>query len=172
MRSRTIALGGLLAVGVVLVVLVKAPVRLTGHEQVRGTRVFAVNRAAVRGIDVELEGRRFAALRTGDGWQLDGRAASVGEADALNDLLDLLADMRAVDAFRAADLAAFGLDSPRGRIELATPAAHRRLVIGGFNAAGSITYVRRDRDPRVLQVGTFLLSSLERVFYQRDLKRG
>ena len=25
-----------------------------------------------------------------------------------------------------------------------------------------------DRDPRVFQVGTFLLSSLERVFYQRD----
>jgi hypothetical protein len=130
--------------------------------------VLRADRPAVRGIEAEVEGRRFVAERTADGWRLDGHPASPGAADALNDLLDLLVDLRAVDAFRASDPAVFGFDSPRGTIELVTPRARRRLVIGRLNAAGSVAYARRDRDPRVLQVGTFLLSSLERVFYQRD----
>ena len=168
MLRRTIALGGLVAVGVALVVLVKAPVRQTGHEAVRGSRLLRVARVAVRGIEVELEGRRFAAERAADGWRLDGRPASAGAADALNDLLELLVDLRAVDAFRAADPRVFGLDRPRATVELVTPPSRHRLVVGGFNVAGSVAYARRDRDPRVFQVGTFLLSSLERVFYQRD----
>jgi hypothetical protein len=130
--------------------------------------VLRADRPAVRGIEAEVEGRRFVAERTADGWRLDGHPASPGAADALNDLLDLLIDLRAVDAFRADDPKVFGLDRPRVTVELVTPRARRRLVIGGFNAAGSVVYARRDRDPRVFQVGTFLLSSLERVFYQRD----
>jgi hypothetical protein len=167
-HRRTIALGGLVAVGVVLVVLVKAPVRLTGRELVRGSHVLRVDRADVRGIDVDFEGRHFAAVRSGEGWQLDGGAASAGAADALNDLLDLLVDLRAVDVFRASDPKPFGFDPPRGTVELVTPGTRRRLVIGGLNTAGSVAYARRDQDPRVYQVGIFLLSSLERVFYQRD----
>ena len=168
MLRRTIALGGLVAVGVVLVVLVKAPVRLTGREKVRGTRVLRVDRDDVRGIDVTLEGRHFVAAHSSDGWQLDGKPAAAGPADALNDLRDLLVDLRAVDVFRPSDPTTFGLDRPRATILVSTPTVRRRLVIGGLNAAGSVAYARRDRDPRVFQLGAFLLSSLERVFYQRD----
>lgn len=168
MIRRTVALGGLVALGVALVVLVEAPVRRTGREMVRGSRLLRAGRPAVRAIEAEVEGRRFIAERTADGWRLDGRPASPGAADALNDLLDLLVDLRAVDAFRADDPNIFGFDRPRATVEVLTPRVRRRLVIGGFNAAGSIVYARRDRDPRVFQVGTFVLSSLERVFYQRD----
>ena len=168
MLGRTLALVGLVAIGVTLVVLVKPPVRRTGREMVRGSRLLRVGHAAVRGIEVELEGRHFSAARTADGWQLDGTPASAGAADALNDLLELLVDLRAVDAFRAPDPKVFGLDQPRGTVELVTPRTRCRLVIGGTNAAGSVAYARRDRDPRVFQIGMFILSSLERVFYQRD----
>ena len=44
----------------------------------------------------------------------------------------------------------------------------RRLVIGDLNAAGGALYARREGDPRVLEVGSALLSDLERVFFNRD----
>jgi hypothetical protein len=122
----------------------------------------------VRGIEVALGERRFAARRTEQGWEIDGSAAGRGAAEALDGLLDTLVHLRAVDTFRNRDTSAFGLARPRATIDLVTVRGVRRLVIGDMNVTGTTLYARRIGDPRVLQVGTLLLSELERVFYFRS----
>ena len=165
---RTVVLAGLVVLGATLVVLVRAPVRPRGQFAVRGHRVFGLGRGAVRGIEVALEGRRFSARRTAEGWEIDGRRASPGTAAALDDLVETVAGLRAVDSFRSRDTASYGLERPHAAIEVVTARGVRRLVIGDLNAAGSAFYARRAGDPRVLQVGSGLLTGLERVFFNRD----
>jgi hypothetical protein len=147
---------------------VRAPEPQPASQARRGHRVFGLAHAAVRGLDVTLGTRSFSARRAGRGWELDGRAASPREAEALDDLLDALVGLRAVDVFRPREAASYGFDRPAATIEVHTPRGVRRLVLGGMNSAGSALYARRIADPRVLQVGTLLLTELERVFYNRD----
>jgi uncharacterized protein DUF4340 len=154
--------------GALLAVLVRAPVRPRGLFAVRGHRVFAVERSAVRGLEVVLDDRRLRAERTQRGWEIDGRATAAGATAALDDLLDTVVGLRAIDAFRSHDRAPYGLDRPRGTIELVTARGRRRLLLGSLNSAGSALYARREGDPRVLLVGTILLAEVERVFYARE----
>src|SRR5689334_23917245 len=49
---------------------------------------------------------------------------------ALDDLVETLVGLRAVDSFRGRDGASYGLDRPRVTIEVATARGVRRLVIG------------------------------------------
>lgn len=135
---------------------------------VRGHRVFGMTRAAVREVAVEMGDRRFAARRSAGSWELDGAPASQGAAAALDDLVDTLAHLRAIDVFRPRDGASFGLDQPTAVVTLTTRLRTRRVVVGSANAAGSAFYARRDGSPRVVQIGAGVLSQLERVFYQRD----
>jgi hypothetical protein len=139
---------------------------------VRGHRVFGVAKTSVRQIDVALGERRFTARRTDAGWELDGRPAGPGAAAALDDLLLGLVDLRAVDVFRPRDGSTFGLDVPRATITLHTARGTRRVAVGGANVAGSAFYARREGSPRVVQVGTLILSRIERVFFQRDRPPG
>lgn len=162
-------LTGLVAVAALLLVRTPVPVRRSGFYALHGHRVFRAGRQAVTGIDVEYEGRRFAARRAADGWRIDGAPASAGTADALDGLLDTLLSLRAVDVFRSREAHTFGLDAPRGHITLVTGRGPRRLAIGAFNGGGTAFYARCGRDPRVLLVGGLVLSELQRVFYTRDL---
>ena len=161
---------GLVAIGAALVVVVRPPVRLTGLDAVRGHHVFGV-RGPVQAVEVTWEGRRLSARRAGLGWEVDGAVASPGTADALEDLVATLVRLRALDAFRAGDGAAYGLDRPRGTIALVRAGGTRRIVVGETNAAGSAFYARRDGEARVLQLGTGLGSAVERVLYHRDHQR-
>lgn len=126
--------------------------------------MFGVARADVRGLEVRVGERGIVARRTAGGWEVAGRPARASEADALNDLLDTLVGLRAVDAFRGRDQSSFGFDRPRAEIDLFTDRGRRRLVLGNLNAAASAVYVRRERDPRVFTVGSLLLTEIERVF--------
>jgi len=166
---RTLVLSGLVALGVALVVVVRPPVRETGREAVRGQRVLRLRDPVVERLEVELGDRRFTARPTGAGWEIDGRPASRGTTEALGSLLDTLVELRAVDAFHPRDGSSYGLDRPRGTIAVTTDRGTSRLVLGDWNAAGSTIYARRGTDTRVLRVGIYLLSTLERVFYHRDL---
>ena len=130
--------------------------------------MFGIERDAVQGVDAVLDGRRFSARRAPGGWELDGRPASAASADALEDLVETVAGLRAIDAFRARGASSYGLDRPRGAIELATSHGARRLTLGALNSAGSAFYARRTGDPRVVLVGTIVLSDVERVLYTRD----
>lgn len=161
-------LAALVAVGAVLVLVVRAPVQRTGLYALRGHRVFGVPRGAVRGIEVVMGGRRFSARRLDHGWEIDGRGANPGTGDALEDLVETVARLRAVDVFRPKDGTSYGLEQPRGTITVTTARAVRRLLLGDSNTAGSALYAHRGEDPRVIQVGTLLLSEIERVFYHRD----
>ncbi len=165
---RTAVLVVVVALAAGLVLVLRAPVRRTGAQAARGTRVFRVPRQAVRGVDVTLGERRVAARRDAAGWKLDDRPASASLAAALDDLVLALVELRALDAFRPRESVSYGFDRPQGVIALATAARSVRLVLGEPNAAGSALYARRAGDPRVLQVGTGLLSSLERVFYRLE----
>jgi len=165
---RTLLLASLVALGAVLALMVRAPLRRRRPPALSGHRVFAIRPGAVRGLEVAIEGRRFVGRRTEHGWEIDGRPATAGVADALAGLVDTLVALRAVDVFRPRDAASYGLDRPRGTVAVLTARGARHLVLGGFNSAASALYARREGDPRVLQVGTLLLSEVERVFYQRD----
>jgi uncharacterized protein YgbK (DUF1537 family) len=129
--------------------------------------VLPVAAAAVRGVAVRWASVGFAAERTAGGWRFDGRAASPAAAQALDALVAQLARLRAVDAFRADDLAQFGLAPAEGAIVLTTGAGVRRLDLGRFTTTGGALYARREGHPRVFLVGSGLLSSLERVRFQR-----
>jgi hypothetical protein len=163
---RTAALLGLVLLGAVLVVLVRPPERPPPPGE-RGHRIFRVRPDAVRGIDVTVGERSFSARRSGDGWAIDGKPADAHTAEALGDLVTTLATLRAVDVFRHEDPSHFGLEQPSGTITLVTTRGERRLTLGTHNLASSALYARRDGDPRLLQVGTLLLSALDRVFYRR-----
>ena len=155
--------------GVLLVTIVRAPVRPTGPETVRGHRVFGRDR--VERVEVTWGGRSFTARRESGGWQIDGERAGPQAADALADLVHALRDLRAVDVFRPRDTATYGLKRPGGIIVVTTTHRVRRLVVGGLNAAGSALYARREGDQRVLQIGIGLGSAVERVLYDRDRQR-
>jgi hypothetical protein len=148
--------------------VVRAPERKTGLYAVRGSRVVRVPRHAVRRLQVTLGDRRFSAEHTAAGWQIDGRPASAGTAAALEDLTVALSGLRAVDTFRSRDASTYGLDRPQGTIDVVTARRVHRLLLGSLNAAGSTLYARRLGDPRTLQLGTLLLTEIERVFYNRD----
>jgi Domain of unknown function (DUF4340) len=172
MLRRTLVLAGLVVLGVVLLRLVPAPERLTGLERVRGTRVVRIPRHRIRSLDVVLDGRHFLARRRRGGWTVGGRAVSGETAEALDDLAETLVGLRAVDAFRAHGDATYGLDAPRGTIEIRGRRRAVRLSLGEPNAAASAIYARRSGDPRTLQLGTYLLSAIDRVFYRLGLDRG
>jgi hypothetical protein len=167
---RTLALSGLVFVGLVLVAVVEPPRRLTGLERSRGPRPFRTSARGIRRIEVEADGRRLAADRVHDGWRVEGAPASPVLRDALDALADELAGLRAVDAFRPSSLAALGLDPPEGAIVVTTPRGVERLAIGGLNAAGSTVYAKRDGHDRVLQLGVYLVEVVQRVFGARDVQ--
>ena len=151
-----------------LVLTIRAPERRTGFYALRGHRVFGVPARAVTGIVVVLGDRRFEAEQHGEAWTIDGRAATPGTAAALGDLATTLAGLRSVDVFRARDGASYGLGQPHGWVEVRTARVRRRLDLGDLTAGGGTLYARRAGDPRVLQIGTGLLSSFQRVLYERD----
>lgn len=169
---RTLALAALAAVGVVLVLLVRAPVRRTGLGAVRGHRVVRVPAAAVVRVELAYAGETLRARRTNGGWEVDGRPAGPGVTDALADLIHMLTTLRAIDVFRPPDRATYGLDRPRSHIVIATARRAVTLDLGEVNAAGSAVYARRTGDPRVLLLGTTVASAMERVLYQRRVAGG
>jgi hypothetical protein len=117
----------------------------------------------VTALDVRVGGRGTTAARGAAGWTIGGRAAPLMVAAALDDLVGVLADLRAVDAFRTTAFAEFGLDPPAATITITTADGVRRLALGKRNANGATVYARRDDHPRVLRLGVYLLSVLERV---------
>jgi len=152
----------------VLVSTIRAPERPTGCYAVRAHRVFGVPAHAVTGVTVVLGPQRFEAERHGEAWTIDGGATTPGAVDALRDLVTTLAELRSVDVFRVRDGASYGLDRPHGSIEVRTVRVRRRVDLGELTAGGGTLYARRTGDPRVMQIGTGLLSTLQRVLYERD----
>ena len=168
---RTLALVGLVAIGAGLLVAVRPPERGVPPSAPRGHRVFRLSGAPIDGVDVEMGRRRFGARRAAAGWRVGDAPATPRTAAALDDLVETLASLRAVDVFRPRDTAAYGLDAPEATITIDTRRGRRRVVLGAPNAAGSAFYARRDDDPRVMQVGSMLLSAIQRVLYEHDAGR-
>jgi hypothetical protein len=151
-----------------LVLVVQAPRRPTGLESVRGPRVLRVRPDRVRRVELS-GGRSLSAVRTAAGWELDGRPADAAAVEALDALVETLANLRALDAFRPGDRKALGLDPPAATLAVFTRERERRLALGTPNSAGNAIYVERLGHPRVFLVGTGMLSAIDRVFYQKDL---
>jgi len=151
------------------VLVIEGPRPISGPESVHGPRVLHLRPAAVRTIEVEAGTRRLSATRSPEGWILDGQPATAAAAEALDALAQNLASVRALDAFRPGDRQALGLDPARAMLTVTTRRGEQRLRLGATNASGGALYVERDGHPRAFIVGTGLLSSLDRVFYQRDL---
>ena len=146
----------LVALATGLVLVIEGPRRISGPESVHGPRILRLRPAAVRAIEIEAGTRHLSATRSPEGWVLDGQAATATAAEAL-------------DAFRPGDRQSLGLDPARAMLTVRTRRGDQRLRLGATNASGGALYVERDGHPRAFLVGTGLLSSLDRVFYQRDL---
>ncbi len=165
---RTLGLVGLVVVGIALLVLVPAPHRPTGPEQVHGHRVFGVKAREVRRLELFAGEHVVRARRTADTWEVEGRPMDAPLAAALDDLVGLLAGLRAVDVFRATNVRPFGLDRPRAVIVVETARRTRRVRLGEMSAGGTTLYAQREGQPRVARVGTQFLSALEHVLYRYD----
>ena len=165
---RTLLLSTFAAVGVALVVITTPPPRRTGRELVHGPRPFHISAERVQRIEVDAATRRVMAERAGAAWRVDAALASPALQAALDSLVDELAGLRAVDAFRPTDLTALGLDPPALTIVVTTARGTQRLEVGSLNAAGSTFYARRDGHARVLQLGVYVLELIRRVVDARD----
>jgi hypothetical protein len=151
-----------------LLLVVEAPPRRSGPESVHGPRVLRMRADSVRSIEIHAGKHQVVAVRAPAGWQLDHRPAPPAAGEALDSLVDTLAGLRAVDAFRPERGAQLGLDPPAATITLRTARRELVLRLGGPNASGGSVYAERRGHPRVFLVGAGLLSALERVFYQAD----
>jgi hypothetical protein len=165
---RTIALAVFAAIGVALA-LWTAPAGRTRRPMIHGPRAFAITADAVRRVEVDLGSRRVVADRVPDGWRIDASTASPALREALDALVQELAGLRAVDAFRSSgDLGALGLSPPEGTIALTTARGTQRLELGAVNTVGSTFYARREGHGRVLQLGVYLMEIVRRVVAARD----
>jgi hypothetical protein len=163
---RTLILVGLVAVGAALVLAVGAPPPAPAPGA-RGHRVFRLSDDAIQALELRTPDATLVARPTAGGWDVDGAPAPRALAAALDDLRAALVHLRAVDVFRPHDGASYGLDRPRVTVVVRTPRTVRRVALGAANAAGSAFYARRDDDPRVMQVGSLLVSGIERVLHER-----
>lgn len=172
---RTLLLLALGAVVFAALHLVPPPRHETGEARAaRGHRMFAAHAGAVRGLSVSQGARRVEATRTVAGaWAIDGVVIDGVALDAVDGLLKALLRLRALDAFRPLDGATFGLDNPRGTVDLRTDQRTWRLLIGGHTADGAAFYAKQAGDPRVFKVGAGLDSQIERLLYvSRTLSDG
>lgn len=168
---RTLVLVLLVAAGVAGVLLVDAPVPPLPREQVTGPYIVKVPAAAVTAIEVALADGRVRLERRDGGWLADGTPAGKPLAAAADDFVGVLVALRAVDRFHQEHDAPFGLDAPIGGVTVESPRRTVRLALGGFNAARSAVYARRDDQPRVLLVGAYLLAAMDRIFYELHRER-
>ena len=160
---RTLLLA-VLAAGAVLLALVLQPAeRKTGAAAVTGARLVRIPRRAVRRLELSLGQQEVVALSTDDGWTVDGRPTDPAMKAALDDLTDALVGLRAVDQFRGTIQQSFGFDPPRGSIVVGSQRRTVRLLLGAFTATTATLYARREGDPRVFQIGTYLLAAIGRV---------
>jgi hypothetical protein len=162
---RLVILGVLAAVALGLTLVVKAPPRQGGEAAVRGPRVFKVAAADVVRLEVTIGERAVAADRVLGGWTVHGAPVDQTSRDAIDDLVATLVRLRAIDRFRPADGARFGLDPPRAVVTLASARRRVRVDLGELNAARSALYARREGSPHVMIVGLYLVSALERVVH-------
>ena len=169
---RTVSLAAFAAFGLALVMITEPPPRRTARELLRGPRPFRISASTVRRIEVTIANRHLGADRTGDGWRTDAVPATPALRDALDALVNELASLRAVDAFRPSSLAEIDLDPPTGTIVVTTPRGTQRLELGALNTGGSTFYARRDGHGRVLQLGVYLLELVRRVFDARETGAG
>jgi hypothetical protein len=161
--SPTRWLVALVVVAFALALWIEPQRRQTPAELARGPRAMRIVPGDVERVEVRRGPERVEATRAPIGWTIDGRAAPPMKAQAVDDLVQLLSTVRAVDAFRAEDLATFGLEPPSATIVVTTGAGERRLAIGVLNTTGATVYARCDDHPRVLRLGVYLLSVVERV---------
>jgi hypothetical protein len=165
---RTLVLAAFVAVAALLAATVEPPRRLSGPESVRGPRALRARARDIQRLELDVAGRRLGAERAGGGWRLDAGVASPALAEALDALVAELVGLRAVDAFRGADLKPLGLDPPAATIAVTTSRGVQRLAFGSLNAVGSTVYARRDDHRRVLQVGVYVVELVRRIFEVRD----
>jgi len=155
-----------------LLVLVTDPPDLPSSRRGAEGPLLVTAAGEVERVSATLRGRGFGAVRQGGDWRVDGAAVGAGATAALEDLVETLRELRAIDAFRTDDPGQFGFAEPQATIEVGTPAGSSRLLLGVFTPSAVAVYARLEGDPRVFQVGSHLLSAVERVLYLRDAEKG
>ena len=137
-------------------------------------KVFAFDKAKVEGVSLSAPGQEEVQLaRDAGGWRMTAPvavAADAGEADALVSSLETL-EMDEVVAESPADLAEYGLATPRSTVRVRVKGAAEPLVllVGDKTPDGSAVYARVPSRPRVFTVPAFVEASFtKKPFDLRD----
>lgn len=124
-------------------------------------------------IEVSAGGERTRARRSGDTWAIVDPIMAPADDSELNAIASSLAtiDVQRVVEEQAADLAAYGLQSPAIAVAFRAKgqAAERRIALGEKAPAGGGLYARLADSPRVFLIGAFLEATFNRnTFALRD----
>lgn len=136
----------------------------------RNRNLLSFNPYEIRKMEVTLEGTTYTAVRTPEGWTVEGRERRSPFA-YMREILFTLANLRAVRAEvkENADLSLLGLDQPAARVVLFTdrPEPVETMSFGGKPSEEGLVYVRRESTRFVYLVSRYILDELRKPMLAR-----
>jgi hypothetical protein len=126
--------------------------------------IFQTDAQAITEIDVRRGERTIVATKDASGaWAAD--AAGGSKSTAVEDLAFRLATLRAIRRLDdAADLAAYGLDTPEMTVVFKEATATHTLLLGDTTPVGSGVYARAGEGPTIYVVSSDLKRALDSLF--------
>jgi len=131
----------------------------------RNRNLLSFNPHEIVKLEVTLGGAAYTAVRTPEGWTVQGDAASA-PSTYMREILFTLANLRAVraQAKDEGELARLGLDPPAARVALYTGRAEavERMTFGADRSPQGAVHVRRESTRQVYLVSSFILDELRK----------
>ena len=138
----------------------------------RRDKVFAVEAAAIDEISVKSEsGERTTLRKSGDDWQMVEPVATTPDSAEVSGLTTNLANLEVQEVIdeNPADLAEYGLATPRVELTFKSGGQERRLLIGRKTPPGTDLYAKLGDQPRVFLISSYLDSTFNKnTFDLRD----
>ncbi len=137
----------------------------------RNRNLLSFNPHEVRKIEVALGGTTYAAVKTQEGWVVEG-GEGTSPFTYMREILFTLANLRAVRAEvkETVDLSSLGLDRPAARVVLYTdlPKPVETMSFGKARSEQGLVYVRRESTSFVYLVSSYILDELRRPMLSRE----
>jgi len=125
-----------------------------------GLLLETVVRERITHVRLAAEKERIVLRRDGEGfdetWTLEEPALGAADPDAVEDYLrnwEFAIPVRTLQRPSAADIASFGIDTPRAEITFEMASAKTRVVLGSGTPVDGGGYIRIDEGPQVTVVG-------------------
>ncbi|HZR80144.1 MAG TPA: DUF4340 domain-containing protein [Candidatus Binatia bacterium] len=160
---RRLAVLGIVVAALAAVAAWTVPARLAPPPTTPATPLLAIDPSAVREVDVRRGDVAGRLRRTPAGWSLAlGSGERQVDADVVESFLGVLRTTARLTHFVESDLAAFGLDPPRGEVVL-RDRGETHLSLGDRNPALTALYVRIAPSPDVVLAGSIVHWEFDRL---------